>query len=83
MKTYGEVAPPFLTSALDGISGQLHAPAALFSGKEPPYSLDKRTDGPHSRSGRCGIKKNITPAGNQTPAFQFVTRRFTDSGCYL
>jgi hypothetical protein len=28
-----------LTSALDGVSGQLHAPAALFPGKEPPVPI--------------------------------------------
>jgi len=26
----------FLTLALDGVSGQLHGPAALLPGKEPP-----------------------------------------------
>jgi hypothetical protein len=30
----GGIAPPFLTSALDG-SSQLHAPGALPPGKEP------------------------------------------------
>jgi hypothetical protein len=32
----------FLTSALDGGEWQLHAPAALPSGKEPRYPLDRR-----------------------------------------
>jgi hypothetical protein len=30
----------FLTSALDGVSGQLHAPAALPKGKKPPVPTE-------------------------------------------
>jgi hypothetical protein len=30
------IAPPFLTSALDGENDQLYAPAALFPGKQCP-----------------------------------------------
>jgi hypothetical protein len=41
------------------VSGQLHAPAALPPGKEPRYALDRRLDGPQSRSGRCGEEKNL------------------------
>jgi hypothetical protein len=29
----------FLTSVLDGFSGQRRAPAALYAGKEPPVSI--------------------------------------------
>jgi hypothetical protein len=36
------------------VSAQLHAPAALPSGKEPPYPLDRRLGGPQSRSRRGG-----------------------------
>jgi hypothetical protein len=32
-------APSFLPSALDGVCGQLHAPAALLVGKEPPVPI--------------------------------------------
>jgi hypothetical protein len=40
----------YLTSALDGVSGQRHAPAALYPlGKNPWYPLDKRLGGPQSR----------------------------------
>jgi hypothetical protein len=35
----GDIAPPFLTSALDKVFGQLHAPAALPPGKEPPVHV--------------------------------------------
>jgi hypothetical protein len=45
----------YLTSALDGVSGQRHAPAALYPrGKDPLYPLDRRLGGPQSRSGRRG-----------------------------
>jgi hypothetical protein len=58
----GGIAAPILTSALDGVSGQLHVPAALLQGKEPHFPLDRRLGGPQSRSGRCGEEKNLTPA---------------------
>jgi hypothetical protein len=42
----------YVTSALDGgLSGQRHAPAALYPFR---YPLDKRLGGPQSRSGRRG-----------------------------
>jgi hypothetical protein len=45
----------FLTSALDGVSGQRHAPAALYPReKDPRYPLDRKLGGPESRSGRRG-----------------------------
>jgi hypothetical protein len=38
-----------------GVSGQHHAPAALYPrGKDPRYPLDRRLGGPQSRSGRRG-----------------------------
>ena len=40
-----------LTSALDGVGGQRHAPAALPSGKTR-YPLYRRLGGPQGRSGR-------------------------------
>jgi hypothetical protein len=37
----------FTTSALDGVSGQRHAPAAIYPrGKEPRYRLHRRLGGP-------------------------------------
>jgi hypothetical protein len=43
----------FLTSTLDGVSGQHHALAALYPpGKSPRYPLYRRLGGPQSRSGR-------------------------------
>jgi hypothetical protein len=43
-----------LTSALDGVGGQRHTPAALSPGKTR-YPLYRRLGGPHGRSGGCGI----------------------------
>jgi hypothetical protein len=42
------------------VSGQLHDPAALPSGKSSWYQLDRRLGGPQSRSGRSREEK--TPA---------------------
>jgi hypothetical protein len=45
----------FSTSALDGASGQRHAPAALYSrGKDPWYQLYRSLSGPQSRSEHKG-----------------------------
>jgi hypothetical protein len=42
-------------SALDGVRGQRHTPAALYPlGKPPRYPLDERLGGPQSRSGHRG-----------------------------
>jgi hypothetical protein len=42
----------FKTSALDGVSGQRHALAALYpQGKDPFYRLYRRLGEPQSRSG--------------------------------
>jgi len=57
----------FLTSALNGASGQLHASAALLPGRERPrYPLNSRLGGPQSRSGRFGEKNLSPPAGIRT-----------------
>ena len=57
-----------LTSALDWVGGQLHAPAALPLGKTR-YPLYRRLGGPHGRSGRVR-KKNSPP-----PEFDHLTVR--------
>jgi hypothetical protein len=45
----------FLTSALDGVSGQRYAPAVLYPrGKEPRYPLVRMLDGPQSWFGHRG-----------------------------
>jgi hypothetical protein len=43
------------------VSGQLHAPAALLSGRDPWYTFDRRLGGPQSRSGRCELEENLLP----------------------
>jgi hypothetical protein len=45
-----------------GVSGQRHAPAALYPrGKDPRYPLYRRLGGPQSRSGHWGYRKNPLP----------------------
>jgi hypothetical protein len=45
----------FLTLALDAVSGQRHALAVLYpQEKDPRYLLDRKLDGPKSRSGHRG-----------------------------
>jgi hypothetical protein len=36
-------------------------PCRFTPGKEPRYSLNRSLGGPHSRSGRFGEKKNLSP----------------------
>jgi len=53
------------------VSGQLHDPTALPTGKEPQYSLSRSLGGPQSRSGRGGEEKKIPDsAGNRTPVIR-------------
>jgi hypothetical protein len=44
----------------------------------PPYPLDRRLDGPQSRSGLCGEEINLIPAGKLSPVVQPVARHYTD-----
>jgi hypothetical protein len=44
----------FLTLALDGVSGQCHAPAALYRGKDSRYTLYRRLGRSQSWSGHRG-----------------------------
>jgi hypothetical protein len=49
----------FLTQTLDGVSGNLTAPAALLRTKSPLYSLNRKLAGQLSRSGHFGEDKNL------------------------
>jgi len=53
-----------LTSALDGVGGQRHAPAALPPGKTW-YSLYRRLGGPQGQSGH--MRKISPPTGIRSP----------------
>jgi hypothetical protein len=37
-----------------------------------------RLSKPQSRSGHCGVQKNLASVGNQTPAVQLVACRYND-----
>jgi hypothetical protein len=53
------------------VSGQLHAPAALYPGKEP-------LGAPQRRSGHGGEEKNSQPLpGLEPPIIQSVAQRYT------
>ena len=55
---YSSILP--LTSALDGVGGQRHAPAALPLGKRPGTHCIGGLVGPRAGMGRCG-KSRLTP----------------------
>ena len=64
-----------LTSALDGVDGQRHAPAALPPGKTR-YPLNWRLGGPQGQSGR--VRKISSPLGFDPRTVQPVASRYTD-----
>ena len=64
-----------LTSALDGVGGQRHAPAALPPGKTR-YPLYRRLGGPQGRSGQ--VRKISPPPGFDHRTFQPVASSNTD-----
>jgi hypothetical protein len=54
LRRRGSIAPTH-SWPLDGVSGQRHAPAALYPrAKDPQYPLDRRLGGPQSWSGHKG-----------------------------
>jgi hypothetical protein len=59
----------FLTSALDGVSGQRHAPAALLPpGKGPPVPIVQEAGwAPESVWTQGLAEKSFAPAGDRTP----------------
>ena len=64
-----------LTSALNGVGGQRHTPAALPWGKSR-LSLYRRLGGPQGRSGR--VQKISPPPGFNPGTVQPVASRYTD-----
>ena len=65
-----------LTLALDGVGGQLHAPAALPPGKETRYPLYRSLGGPQGPSER--LRKISPPPGFDPRAVQPVANLYTD-----
>jgi hypothetical protein len=64
----GVIAPPFLTSALDGDEWSNSCPGRFTRrGKIPGTHWIGGWKG-HSRSAVCGEEKNFDPAGIRTPA---------------
>jgi hypothetical protein len=59
-------------------NGQLHAPAALLPGKEPPESIG----GPQGRSGRGGEEKVDDPVGNRTTIRKLEASSLYWLSCY-
>jgi hypothetical protein len=64
-----------LTSVLDGVGGQRHAPAALSSGKTR-YPSCRRVGGPQERTG--GVRKIMSPPGSDLRTIQLEVSRYTD-----
>jgi hypothetical protein len=64
-----------LTSALDQVGGQRHAPAALTPGKTR-YSLHSSPGGSRGRSGQ--MRKNSPSPGFDPWTIQAVASRYTD-----
>jgi hypothetical protein len=61
------------------VTGQLHASAALPTGKNPRYLLDKRLSGPPEPVWTLwSTEKSLAPARNRTLAVHSVARRYTD-----
>jgi len=63
-----------LTSALEGVGGQLHAPAALHPGKSR-HPLYRSLGGPQGRYGR--VRKILPPLGFDPRTAQPVASRYT------
>jgi hypothetical protein len=69
-----------LTSALDGVGGQRHAPAALPLGNTL-FPLYRKLGGPQSRSRR--VRKISPPPGFDRHTVQPVTSRYTHTYVYI
>jgi len=61
-----------MTAALEGVSGQHYAPAALYPPERPGTHF---TGGPQ---GRSGLAENLVPTGIRSRTAQPVVSRYTD-----
>jgi hypothetical protein len=69
----------FLTSTLDGVSGQRHVSATFYHRwNDPWYPLATGLDGSQSRYGHMLEEKSLAFAGKQTPVAQSVVRHYTE-----
>jgi hypothetical protein len=66
------------------VSSQIHAPVALPPGKKPPVLIGKEAGwAPEPVWTLLSRGKYLAAAWNQTPAFQFVARHYTDDISWL
>jgi hypothetical protein len=63
----GSIAPPFMTSVLDGGEWSASRPSCFTPGKDTPYPLDRKLGGPQSWYGHCGLKKISSPFQESNP----------------
>jgi hypothetical protein len=75
MKTFKGVGR--YNAALMEVSGRLLVSAVLSPGKEPRFPIDRTLDRHQSLCGRFGDERNLSPAGNGTPAVESVDRHYT------
>ena len=64
-----------MTAALEGVSGQQRAPAAIYPPKKTRYPFYRRLDGSQGRSGRA---ENLVPTWIRSRTVQPVASRYTD-----
>ena len=64
-----------MTAALEGVSGQQHAPAALYPRERPGTHFSGGWVGPQDRSGRV---ENLAPPGFDPRTVQPLVSRYTD-----
>jgi len=65
-----------MTAALEGVRGQRHAPAALYTPGKTRYPLCRGLDGPQGPSGQ--VRKISPPPGFDSRTVQPVASRYTD-----
>jgi hypothetical protein len=69
----------FLTSALDVVSGQCHAPAALYLRETIPVPIGQEIGWASWLVWSQRLEeKSVTSAGDRTPVVQRVVRHYTD-----
>jgi hypothetical protein len=61
-----------------GVSGQRHAPAALYPGKGPPIPIEEEAGwAPEPVWTQRLEEKSSVPVGDRTPIVQSVVRHYT------